>query len=132
VAELIALLKREPRRYDYASSGPGTPTTSRARCSVPWPAVEVQHVPFRGSNEARTAVISGQVPIMFDAIPTMREQIAAGRVRGLATTGPERSALLSTLPTVAETLPATRPASGSASWPRPRRRAPSSSGSTPR
>jgi tripartite-type tricarboxylate transporter receptor subunit TctC len=42
---------------------------------------------------------------MFDAIPTMREQIAAGRVRGLATTGPARSPLLPELPPVAETLP---------------------------
>jgi tripartite-type tricarboxylate transporter receptor subunit TctC len=62
------------------------------------------HVPFRGSNEARTALISGQVPIMFDAIPTMREQIAGGRVRGLATTGPQRNPLMPELPTVAETL----------------------------
>ncbi|HZH45089.1 MAG TPA: tripartite tricarboxylate transporter substrate binding protein [Roseococcus sp.] len=105
VAELIALLKREPRRYDYASSGPGTPYHIAGEVFRAMAGVEVQHVPFRGSNEARTAVRSGQVPIMFDAIPTMREQIADGRVRGLATTGPERSALLSTLPTVAETLP---------------------------
>jgi len=67
--------------------------------------VQAQHVPFRGSNEARTAVISGQVPIMFDAIPTMREQIAAGRVRGLATTGTTRNVLLPELPALAETLP---------------------------
>jgi tripartite-type tricarboxylate transporter receptor subunit TctC len=66
---------------------------------------EATHVPFRGSNEARTALISGQVPIMFDAIPTMRAQITEGRVRGLATTGPQRSPLMPELPTVAETLP---------------------------
>jgi tripartite-type tricarboxylate transporter receptor subunit TctC len=45
------------------------------------------------------------VPMMFDAIPTMREQIAAGRVLGLATTGTARSPLMPELPTVAETLP---------------------------
>jgi tripartite-type tricarboxylate transporter receptor subunit TctC len=66
---------------------------------------QATHVPFRGSNEARTALISGQVPIMFDAIPTMRPQIEEGRVRGLATTGPQRSPLLPNLPAVAEALP---------------------------
>ncbi|MCX8134612.1 MAG: tripartite tricarboxylate transporter substrate binding protein [Roseococcus sp.] len=105
VAELIALLRANPGRFDYASSGPGTPYHIAGEVFRAMAGVEVTHVPFRGSNEARTAVISGQVPIMFDAIPTMREQIAAGRVRGLATTGPERSPLLPDLPTVAEALP---------------------------
>lgn len=105
VPELIALLRANPGRFDYASSGPGTPYHIAGEVFRAMAGVEVQHVPFRGSNEARTAVISGQVPIMFDAIPTMREQIAAGRVRGLATSGPERSPLLPELPTVAEALP---------------------------
>nr|MCU0945591.1 tripartite tricarboxylate transporter substrate-binding protein [Rubritepida sp.] len=99
------LLRANPGRFDYASSGPGTPYHIAGEVFRAMAGVEMQHVPFRGSNEARTAVISGQVPIMFDAIPTMREQIAAGRVRGLATSGPERSPLLPDLPTVAETLP---------------------------
>lgn len=105
VPELIALLKANPGRYDYASSGPGTPYHIAGEVFRSMADVQMQHIPFRGSNEARTAVISGQVPIMFDAIPTMREQIAAGRVRGLATSGPQRSVLLPELPAVAETLP---------------------------
>ncbi len=105
VAELVALLKANPGRFDYASSGPGTPYHIAGEVFRAMAGVEVQHVPFRGSNEARTAVISGQVPIMFDAIPTMREQISAGRVRGLATSGPQRNPLLPELPAVAETLP---------------------------
>lgn len=105
VAELIALLKANPNRYDYASSGPGTPYHIAGEVFRAMADVQIQHIPFRGSNEARTAVISGQVPIMFDAIPTMREQIAAGRVRGLATSGIQRNVLLPELPTVAETLP---------------------------
>ena len=105
VPELIALLKANPGKYDYASSGPGTPYHVAGEVFLAMAGAQAQHVPFRGSNEARTALISGQVPIMFDAIPTMREQIAAGRVRGLATTGPQRSPLMPELPTVAETLP---------------------------
>jgi tripartite-type tricarboxylate transporter receptor subunit TctC len=105
VPELIAQLRAQPGRFDYASSGPGTPYHIAGELFRAMAGVEMQHVPFRGSNEARTAVISGQVPIMFDAIPTMREQIIGGRVRGLATTGPQRSPLLPELPTVAEALP---------------------------
>jgi tripartite-type tricarboxylate transporter receptor subunit TctC len=67
--------------------------------------IQMNHIPFRGSNEARTALIAGQVPVMFDAIPTMREQITSGRVRGLATTGPQRSLLMPDLPAVAEAVP---------------------------
>jgi len=104
VPELVALLRANPGRYDYASSGPGTPYHVAGEVFLAMAGVQAQHVPFRGSNEARTALISGQVPIMFDAIPTMREQIVGGRVRGLATTGPARSPLMPELPTVAETL----------------------------
>jgi tripartite-type tricarboxylate transporter receptor subunit TctC len=103
--ELIALLRANPGKYDYASSGPGTPYHVAGEVFLAMAGATATHVPFRGSNEARTAVISGTVPIMFDAIPTMRPQIEGGRVRGLATTGPARSPLMAELPAVAETLP---------------------------
>jgi tripartite-type tricarboxylate transporter receptor subunit TctC len=103
--EFIALLRANPGRFDYASSGPGTPYHVAGEVFLSMAGATATHVPFRGSNEARTALISGQVPIMFDAIPTMREQIAGGRVRGLATTGPTRSPLLPELPALAEALP---------------------------
>ncbi|HEV7265547.1 MAG TPA: tripartite tricarboxylate transporter substrate binding protein [Falsiroseomonas sp.] len=103
--EFIALLKANPGKYDYASSGPGTPYHVAGEVFLSMAGATATHVPFRGSNEARTALISGQVPIMFDAIPTMRPQITEGRVRGLATTGPQRSPLLPSLPAVAEALP---------------------------
>jgi 4-hydroxy-tetrahydrodipicolinate synthase len=67
--------------------------------------VDMVAVAFRGSNEARTAVIGGQVPIMFDGIPTMKPQIEAGRVRGLATTALRRDLALPSLPAVAEAVP---------------------------
>jgi tripartite-type tricarboxylate transporter receptor subunit TctC len=105
LAELIALLRANPGRYDYASSGPGTPYHIAGEVFLSMAGVQAQHIPFRGSNEARTALVAGQVPIMFDAIPTVREQVVGGRVRGLATTGPSRNVLLPDLPTVAETLP---------------------------
>jgi tripartite-type tricarboxylate transporter receptor subunit TctC len=105
LAELIAVLKANPGKYDYASSGPGTPYHVAGEVFLAMAGAQAQHVPFRGSNEARTALISGQVPIMFDAIPTMREQVAGGRVRAIATTGPQRSPLMPEVPAVAEALP---------------------------
>lgn len=105
VAELIARAKAAPGTIDYASSGPGTPYHIAGEVFRAMAGIEINHIPFRGSNEARTALIGGQVPMMFDAIPTMREQIIGGRVVGLATTGQQRSPLLPDLPVVAETLP---------------------------
>jgi tripartite-type tricarboxylate transporter receptor subunit TctC len=102
---LVALLRDNPGRYDYASSGPGTPYHVAGEVFLAMAGARAQHVPFRGSNEARTALIGGQVPIMFDAIPTMREQVAGGRVRAIATTGPARSSLMPEVPAVAEVLP---------------------------
>jgi tripartite-type tricarboxylate transporter receptor subunit TctC len=103
--ELIAQARANPGHIDFASSGPGTPYHIAGEVFCAMAGIQMNHIPFRGSNEARTALIGGQVPVMFDAIPTMREQIAAGRVRGLATTGPRRSPLLPELPAVAEAVP---------------------------
>ncbi len=105
VAELIAKAKAAPGAIDFASSGPGTPYHIAGEVFAGMAGIQLNHIPFRGSNEARTALISGQVPMMFDAIPTMREQITGGRVLGLATTGPARNPLMPELPTVADTVP---------------------------
>jgi tripartite-type tricarboxylate transporter receptor subunit TctC len=105
VPELVEKAKVVPGRLDYASSGPGTPYHIASEVFAAMAGIRLNHIPFRGSNEARTALIAGQVPMMFDAIPTMREQIVNGRVIGLGTTGLARSPLLPDLPTVAEALP---------------------------
>jgi len=102
VAELIAKAKAAPGTIDYASSGPGTPYHIAGEVFRAMAGIEIQHIPFRSSGEARTALISGTVGMMFDAIPTMEPHVAGGRVRALATTGPARDPLLPALPTVAE------------------------------
>jgi tripartite-type tricarboxylate transporter receptor subunit TctC len=105
VPELIALARARPGELDYASSGPGTPYHIAGEVFAAMAGIRLNHIPYRGSNEARTALVAGQVALMFDAIPTMRELIAGGRVRGLATTGPARAALLPELPVVADSVP---------------------------
>lgn len=105
LGEFLALLRREPGRWNYAHSGPGTPYHLAGEMLKTMAGVDMVAVSFRGSNEARTAVISGQVPIMFDGIPTMIPQIQAGRVRGIATTALTRDRALPELPAVAEAVP---------------------------
>ncbi len=105
LAEFLALLKREPGKWNYAHSGPGTPYHLAGEMLKTMAGVDMVAISFRGSNEARTAVISGQVPIMFDGIPTMIPQIREGRVRGIATTALQRDAALPDLPAVAEQVP---------------------------
>ncbi|MFC7474127.1 tripartite tricarboxylate transporter substrate binding protein [Dankookia sp. GCM10030260] len=105
VAALIAKAKAAPGTIDFASSGPGTPYHIAGEVFASMAGIQLNHIPFRGSNDARTALLAGQVPMMFDAVPTMRDQIGAGRVVGLATTGTRRSPLLPELPVVADALP---------------------------
>ena len=102
---LIALARARPGKLDYASSGPGTPYHIAFEVFRHAAGIEVQHIPFRLSGDARNAVAAGTVPMMFDGIATMLPLIQSGRVRALATTGPVRSRLLPDLPTVAETVP---------------------------
>jgi tripartite-type tricarboxylate transporter receptor subunit TctC len=64
--------------------------------------VYLVHIPYKGSSGARTDVIGGQVDLMFDAVTTMAEQVKAGKVKAIATTGRQRSSVLPDVPTVHE------------------------------
>jgi tripartite-type tricarboxylate transporter receptor subunit TctC len=64
--------------------------------------VDIVHVPHKGSDQARTAILGGQVQMMFDAIPTMNANARAGKVRTLGTTGSKRSPVTPDVPTVDE------------------------------
>ncbi|MGZ9067299.1 MAG: tripartite tricarboxylate transporter substrate-binding protein, partial [Burkholderiales bacterium] len=96
------LAKAKPRGLNYASSGTGTPYHMAGELFKAMAGIDVVHVPHKGSAEARTSVISGQVEMMTDAITTMAPMAKAGKVRALATTGTRRSQIMPDLPTVAE------------------------------
>lgn len=102
VGELIAMAKSRPGELNYASSGPGTPYHIAGAAFCHRAGIRVEHVPFRGSGEARTAIISSTVDWMFDSITTQIQNIQGSKVKGLATSGTRRSALLPDLPTVSE------------------------------
>jgi len=102
LGELIKAAKAKPGGMSYASSGPGTPYHMAGELFKAMAGVAIVHIPYRGSAGARTDVIGGQLEMMFDAIPTMTEQIKAGKVKAIATTGKERSAILPDVPTMDE------------------------------
>ena len=102
VKEFIQLAKAKPRGLNYASSGTGTPYHMAGELFKAMAGVDVVHVPHKGSSEARTSVISGQVEMMTDAITTMAPIAKSGRVRALATTGKTRSEVMLQTPTVSE------------------------------
>jgi tripartite-type tricarboxylate transporter receptor subunit TctC len=100
--EFIALAKAKPGSLNYASSGPGTPYHMAGELFKAMAGVDIVHVPHKGSDQARTAVLGGQVQMMFDAITTMAGNARAGKVRALGTTGAKRSAVMPEVPTIAE------------------------------
>jgi tripartite-type tricarboxylate transporter receptor subunit TctC len=102
IEELIKLAKERPGQLNYASSGNGTPYHMAGELFKAMAGVNILHVPYKGSSQARTDVLGGQVQLMFDAVPTMAEHIRSGRVKALATTGATRSSVLANVPTVAE------------------------------
>jgi tripartite-type tricarboxylate transporter receptor subunit TctC len=100
--DLISRVKASPGKFNYASSGPGTPYHMAGELFKSMAGVYLVHIPYRGSTGARTDVIGGQVDVMFDAVTTMAEQVKAGKVKALATTGRARSEVLPDVPTLNE------------------------------
>jgi tripartite-type tricarboxylate transporter receptor subunit TctC len=100
--EFIALARSQPGKLNYASAGQGTPYHMAGELFKTMAGIDLVHVPYRNSGEARSGVIGGQVQMMIDAVPTMVSNVREGQVRALATTGKMRSSVLPNVPTVAE------------------------------
>src|SRR6202049_396874 len=96
--EFIALAKSQPGKLNYASSGQGTPYHMAGELFKTMAGIDVVHVPYRNSGEARSGVIGGQVQMMIDAVPAMAPNVAGNQGRALATTGKTRSSVLPNIP----------------------------------
>ena len=105
VAEFIAYAKANPGRINMGSPGIGTTGHMAGELFKAMAAVDLVHVPYRGSAPALTDLIGGQVQVMFDAMITTLPHIQSGKLRALAVTTATRSQVLSNLPTIAETVP---------------------------
>jgi tripartite-type tricarboxylate transporter receptor subunit TctC len=100
--ELLDLARANPGKLNYASSGPGTPYHMAGELFKAMAGVDIVHVPHKESSGARTAVMGGQVEMMFDAITVMAKLAEAGKVRAIASSGATRSPVMPDIPTVSE------------------------------
>jgi tripartite-type tricarboxylate transporter receptor subunit TctC len=105
VAELIALARAKPGTLNFGSSGPGSNYHMAAELLMNLTGINIVHVPYKGSTGMRVDILSGQIQILFDAIPTMAPYVKAGKVRALGTTGLTPSPILPGVPTIAATVP---------------------------
>ncbi|MGR9170917.1 Bug family tripartite tricarboxylate transporter substrate binding protein [Rhizobium sp. KDH_Rht_773_N] len=102
VEELVALLKADPDKYSYASSGNGTPLHLSGELFKSMAGVDMQHIPYKGAGPALNDVIGNQVPIMFDNLPSSSSHIKAGTLRALAVTTAKRAPSFPDIPTIVE------------------------------
>ena len=105
VQEFIDYAKAHPGKINMASSGNGTSVHLSGELFKMMTGVNMQHVPYRGAAPALTDLISGQVQVLFDNMPSSIEHIRAGKLRALGVTTAVRSPALPDVPTVAETVP---------------------------
>jgi len=105
VKDLIALARARPKEIAYASTGIlGGPHLAGELFKL-LAKVDMVHVAYKGGGPATTAILGGEVSLIFGTGPTVVPHAKAGRMRLVATSGPKRSRTHPELPTVAETLP---------------------------
>ena len=102
VQELVGRAKAKPGQLNYASNGNGTSLHLSAELFKRRSETFITHVPYRGAAAAITALLSGEVDMMFDNLPSAIGQIQAGKLRALAVTTAQRSTALPDVPTLAE------------------------------
>ncbi|MDE2413524.1 MAG: tripartite tricarboxylate transporter substrate binding protein [Comamonadaceae bacterium] len=102
VAELVALARKSPGQINFASSGTGSTQHIAAEMFKDAAGIQITHVPYKGSAAALVDLVSGQVQMSFDTMPSVIGQIKAGKLRALAVTSPQRNPQLPQVPTMAE------------------------------
>jgi tripartite-type tricarboxylate transporter receptor subunit TctC len=102
LGELIALAKRAPGKLIYGSAGNGTPGHLTAEMFKTATAIDIQHVPYKGSAPALSDLLAGRIKIIFDPVQSTLAQVHAGNLRVLAISSKARSLALPNVPTIAE------------------------------
>jgi tripartite-type tricarboxylate transporter receptor subunit TctC len=102
LTDLLALAREKPGTLNFGSSGPGSKYHMAAELLKNLTGINIVHVPYKGSTGMRTDILSGQIQMLFDSIPSMAPMVKSGMVRALGTTGEKRSPILPDVPTIAE------------------------------
>jgi len=102
VKELIALAKAKPGKLDYASSGCGTPAHLAGEVFKTMAGIDIVHIPYKGSPQAMTALLGGEVAMMFSPVPLALPHVKTGRLRVLGVTTLKRSPVVPDIPPIAE------------------------------
>jgi len=102
VKEVIALARKDPGKWTYASSGNGTSIHMSGAMFTYLTKTDIVHIPYKGSAPAVTDLLAGQTNMMFDNIPSSLPHIKAGKLIALATTGAKRDPALPDVPTMQE------------------------------
>jgi tripartite-type tricarboxylate transporter receptor subunit TctC len=105
VSEFIAYAKANPGKVNFASAGSGSVAHVTGEYFKMMTGIQMQHIPFRGAPPALTALIGGQVDVMFDNMPSSIEHIKSGRLRPLGVCSTTRLPALPDVPPVAEVVP---------------------------
>ena len=104
-AEFIAHAKANPGKLNMASAGKGTPPHVAGELFKMMAGIDMVHVPYRGVAPAMTDLLSGQIDVLFDPIPSSIGYVRDGRLRALGVTTAQRSQFLPDTPSLAETVP---------------------------
>ena len=105
VKEWIAYARKNPGKFNYASSGNGTIVHLTAEYFKAQTDTYLVHIPYKGTALAMPDLISAKIDLMFDALPSALPHIKEGRVRALGITSAKRWPLLPDVPAIAETVP---------------------------
>jgi len=123
VKDLVGLMKASPGKMNYASAGVGSTTHLAMEMLKSASSTYALHIPYNGNGPAGTAVIAGQVEILFGSLPALLPHARSGRVRALAVGTPKRSPSLPRCPpSPSPAIPVSTLRCGSPSWRRPARR----------
>jgi tripartite-type tricarboxylate transporter receptor subunit TctC len=102
IAELVAAAKKDPGGINFGSAGNGTPGHLTGEMFARAAGIELKHVPYKGSAPAISDLLGGQILLMFDPVQSVLQHIRGGKLRALAVSSAERSAVLPLVPTLNE------------------------------
>jgi tripartite-type tricarboxylate transporter receptor subunit TctC len=102
IKELIQLAKARPGQINYASVGPGSPNHLGMELLKSMAGIDMVHIPYKGTSPAVTDLLTGQVSLMFNSMPSVLPQVRAGKLKGIAVGSARRSQAAPDVPTVAE------------------------------